>query len=51
MGILLGIQAEVMMRTYYETQHKTTYLLHEIREGIPAESSDSQLRHRPGSTP
>jgi len=33
MSILLGIQAEVMMRTYYETQHKTTYLLGEIRQG------------------
>jgi glycosyltransferase involved in cell wall biosynthesis len=50
MSILLGIQAEVMMRTYYETQHKTTYLLHEIREGTPAETGDSQSRHVPSST-
>ena len=35
MSILLGIQAEVIMRTYYETQHKTTYLLGEIRQGSP----------------
>jgi glycosyltransferase involved in cell wall biosynthesis len=35
MSILLGIQYEVIMRTYYETQHKTTYLLGEIRQGTP----------------
>jgi glycosyltransferase involved in cell wall biosynthesis len=35
MSILLGIQSEVIMRTYYETQHKTTYLLGEIRQGTP----------------
>jgi glycosyltransferase involved in cell wall biosynthesis len=35
MSILLGIQSEVIMRTYYETQHKTTYLLREIRQGPP----------------
>ena len=33
MSILLGIQSEVIMRTYYETQHKTTYLVGEIRQG------------------
>jgi glycosyltransferase involved in cell wall biosynthesis len=43
MSILLGIQAEVMMRTYYETQHKTTYLLGEIRQGTPTDR-DSQPR-------
>jgi glycosyltransferase involved in cell wall biosynthesis len=32
MSILLGIQSEVIMRTYYETQHKTTYLVREIRQ-------------------
>jgi hypothetical protein len=35
MSILLGIQSEVIMRTYYETQQKTTYLLREIRQGQP----------------
>ena len=25
------------MRTYYESQHKTTYLLGEVRQGTPAE--------------
>jgi glycosyltransferase involved in cell wall biosynthesis len=39
MSILLGIQSEVIMRTYYETQHKTTYLLGEVREG-PARAKD-----------
>jgi glycosyltransferase involved in cell wall biosynthesis len=33
MCILLGIQAEVIMRTYYESQAKTTYLLGEVRQG------------------
>jgi glycosyltransferase involved in cell wall biosynthesis len=32
MSILLGIQSEVIMRTYYETQDKTTYVVGEIRE-------------------
>jgi glycosyltransferase involved in cell wall biosynthesis len=32
MSILLGIQSEVIMRTYYESQSKTTYLLGEIRQ-------------------
>ena len=33
MCILLGIQAEVIMRVYYESQAKTTYLLSEVRQG------------------
>jgi hypothetical protein len=32
MCILLGIQAEVIMRTYYESQAKTTYLLGDVRQ-------------------
>jgi glycosyltransferase involved in cell wall biosynthesis len=40
MSILLGIQSEVIMRTYYETQHKTTYLLGEIREGAARAKDD-----------
>jgi len=32
MSILLGIQSELIMRTYYESQDKTTYLLREVRE-------------------
>ena len=44
MSILLGIQAEVIMRTYYETQHKTTYLLGEIRQGTAATNDDSPAR-------
>ena len=31
--ILMGIQSEVSMRTYYEAQGKTTYLLGEVRQG------------------
>jgi len=33
MSILLGIQAELIMRTYYESQSKKTYLLGEVRLG------------------
>jgi hypothetical protein len=29
--IILGVLAEMVMRTYYESQHKTTYLLGEVR--------------------
>ena len=32
MSILLGLVAEMVMRTYYESQHKTTYLLGEVRQ-------------------
>jgi glycosyltransferase involved in cell wall biosynthesis len=41
MSILLGILAEVMMRTYYESQAKTTYQLSEIRDLPEAESPES----------
>lgn len=33
MSVLLGIQSELIMRTYYESQSKTTYLLGEVRQG------------------
>jgi glycosyltransferase involved in cell wall biosynthesis len=36
MSILLGIQSELIMRTYYESQAKTTYLLREVRQGVIA---------------
>jgi glycosyltransferase involved in cell wall biosynthesis len=32
MSIMMGIQAEMQMRTYYESQSKTTYLLREVRQ-------------------
>ncbi len=32
-SILMGVLAEMVMRTYYESQSKTTYLLGEIRQG------------------
>ena len=35
MSILLGVLAEMNMRTYYESQSKTTYLLGEVRQGTP----------------
>ncbi|MDR3639191.1 MAG: glycosyltransferase family 2 protein [Isosphaeraceae bacterium] len=33
MSILMGVLAEMVMRTYYESQAKTTYLLGEVRQG------------------
>ena len=32
-SILLGLLAEMVMRTYYESQSKTTYLIDEVRQG------------------
>jgi glycosyltransferase involved in cell wall biosynthesis len=32
-SIMHGLVAEMVMRTYYESQHKTTYLLGEVRRG------------------
>ena len=28
--ILMGVMAEILMRTYYESQHKTTYTIKEL---------------------
>jgi glycosyltransferase involved in cell wall biosynthesis len=42
MSILMGILAEVIMRTYYEAQHKTTYLLGEVRQGAPTDREDDR---------
>jgi len=33
-SILLGVLAEMVMRTYYESQAKTTYLLDEVRQTL-----------------
>ncbi len=41
MSILLGIQAEVQMRTYYESQAKTTYQLSDLRDESELESVES----------
>ncbi len=40
-SILLGVLAEMVMRTYYESQHKPTYLLREVREAprVPREEA------------
>ncbi len=37
MSVLLGVQSELIMRTYYESQAKTTYLLGEVRQGARRE--------------
>ncbi len=36
MSIQIGLVADMMMRTYYESQAKTTYVLGEVREGEPS---------------
>lgn len=41
LSILLGIQSELIMRTYYESQHKTTYVLGEVRQGGSERPEDS----------
>jgi glycosyltransferase involved in cell wall biosynthesis len=43
-SILLGIQAEVIMRTYYESQAKTTYVLGEIHQSEPASDGEPALQ-------
>jgi len=40
MSILMGIQSEIIMRIYYESQAKTTYLLGEIRQGASSASDE-----------
>ena len=44
MSILMGILAEVIMRTYYESQAKTTYQLSEVREERGDEPDQSGVR-------
>ena len=49
-SILMGILAEMIMRTYYESQSKTTYLLGEIRRGAnesPRDPSPGLKRRNP----
>ena len=38
--VMQGLVAEMVMRTYYESQHKTTYLLGEIRRGPHRDRGD-----------
>ncbi len=39
-SILMGVLAEMIMRTYYESQSKTTYLLGEVRQGTVSPKND-----------
>lgn len=61
MSIFVGLVADMMMRTYYEAQAKTTYLLGEVREGVglmdlkvapPSgrQAGAPRREHRPGTT-
>jgi glycosyltransferase involved in cell wall biosynthesis len=36
-SIQIGLVADMMMRTYYESQAKTTYLLEDVRQGPPGD--------------
>ena len=49
MSILLGIQSEVIMRTYYESQAKTTYLLGEVRQGSTSADADESDATNPSA--
>ncbi len=42
-SILLGVLAEMVMRTYYESQSKTTYLIDEIRQTEPDGATSRRL--------
>lgn len=42
-SILMGVLAEMVMRTYYESQHKTTYLLGEVKEARTLAHPDEAL--------
>lgn len=52
-SILLGVLAEMVMRTYYESQSKTTYLMGEIRQEPDQLESEriDPLRAGPLATP
>ncbi len=41
-SILMGVLAEMVMRTYYESQAKTTYLLGEVRQGCSEKERSSE---------
>jgi glycosyltransferase involved in cell wall biosynthesis len=43
-AILMGLLAEMIMRTYYESQSKTTYLLREVRQGNHSEGGSARDR-------
>ncbi len=43
-SIQMGLLAEMVMRTYYESQHKTTYLLGEVRQGSNRSTSGDQFQ-------
>jgi glycosyltransferase involved in cell wall biosynthesis len=46
MSILMGLLAEMTMRTYYESQSKTTYLLGEIRQGPRMTDGERNMKNR-----
>lgn len=50
-SILMGVLAEMVMRTYYESQSKTTYLLGEVRQGTAAADGRSTRVIETGATP
>jgi glycosyltransferase involved in cell wall biosynthesis len=47
MSLLLGIQSELIMRTYYESQAKTTYLLRKVLQGGSAQRASEDGLKQP----
>lgn len=47
MSIFQGLLAEMVMRTYYESQAKTTYLLGEVRQGPPVNGRSGAAGNAP----
>jgi hypothetical protein len=41
-SILMGLLAEMVMRTYYESQAKATYLLGAVYQGPPPPATDGE---------
>ena len=53
-GVILvmnGLQAEMLSRTYHESQDKPTYVIREIRESQPEESAPERPREVVGAGP
>jgi hypothetical protein len=44
--LTLGLMAELLVRTYHESQDKPTYVIREIRESAPALAAPAREYHR-----
>jgi hypothetical protein len=41
--VTMGLLAEIMARTYHESQDKPTYVIRELRESVPGEARPHSL--------